>query len=57
VHRDYPNLLEPILDLLPRAQQDDRPLMISACVRDGSCRLVAGEIMEESRRLAREKKG
>jgi hypothetical protein len=37
--------------------QGKEGLFISACVRDGSCRLVAGEIMEESRRLAREKKG
>lgn len=51
--RDYPLLLEPVVPLLPLAQQPDRPMQISTCVKDGSCRLSHGELMEMSRTKAR----
>lgn len=53
---DYPELLQPIIPLLPRSQQPDIPLQLTLCVRDQACRLTSGVIMDEARRLAREEK-
>lgn len=54
--RDYPLVLEPIIHLLPPAQQPDRPVQISTCVKDGSCRLSSGDLMARSSEMAREGK-
>ena len=57
VLRDYPELLKPIVGFIPLAQQSEWPLQMTLCVRDGGCRLSAGWLMEESRKLAREGRG
>lgn len=46
--RDYPDLLGPVVDHLPFAQQPTLPVQLSICVRDGACRFSAGEVMQEA---------
>lgn len=54
---DYPDLLRPIIPLLPRPQQPGTPLQMTMCVRDGGCRLSSGTLMDMSRNKVRAGQG